>query len=211
MLALFIGGTIWIYNLSVNLVGSDKAWPVLAEVMPYGDEKPKGYSPTVFDPVLLQDSAVVRWFLEKGGPGMSEALVPADGHRVLVILEDANDSRPKGSGTRVSLWQLGPGDQVSEFAPPGTFDAMIGQPREGAEEIQLTLQGRVVTGERADIEGQEIPLAGVTDIQELVIDISEGRERPLLLRMLSTGEVKATEEELNRFLEPFQVWPDSPR
>ena len=141
---------------------------------------------------------------------MADVLVPV-GHRVIAIMEDPSDDRPVGSGTRLVLWQLGPNENVEDYATPGMFDELAAAPRENKEDIELVLQGKTVSGVRGDIIGQEIPFLGEQDIQELVIDLSEGRARSLVLRMISTGETRATEEELNRFLEPFQVWPDSPR
>ncbi len=209
-LALFIGGTIWIYSQFRDLVGPERAWPAVAEVLPYGDAPPSGYTSTLFDQAVLREAPLARWFLEKAGPGEADVFVPA-GHRVMTIMEDPNDDRPAGSGTRLVLWQLASNESVEDYASPGMFDELAAAPRENKEDVELVLQGKTVSGVRGDIIGQEIPLLGEQDIQELVIDLSEGRDRPLILRMVSTGETKATEEELNRFLEPFQVWPDSPR
>lgn len=209
-LALFIGGTIWIYSQFRDLVGPERAWPAVAEIMPYGETPPDGYTPTLIDQAVLREAPIARWFLEKAGPGEADVFVPV-GHRVITIMENPNDDRPAGSGTRLVLWQLGPMENVEDYATPGTFDELAAAPRENEEDVELVLQGKTVSGVRGDIIGQEIPFLGEQDIQELVIDLSQGRDRPLVLRMIATGETKATEEELNRFLEPFQVWPDSPR
>lgn len=206
-LALFIGGTIWMYSQFMSTTGPEKAWPALAEVMPYGEEPPDGYTPNVIDQAYLKESPLARWFLERAGPAAGDAFV-AEGHRILTILENPSDARPSGSGSRVVLWELGPGDAVEDFVPPATFNELVGAPRENEESVTLVLQGREVSGQRSDVVGQNLPLVGEQDIQELLLDITGDRERPLLLRLVSTGEVKATEAELNRVLEPFQVWPE---
>ena len=209
-LALFLGGTIWMYNQFMSTTGPEKAWPALAEVFPYGDTPPEGYTPNVIDEALLRDVPVVRWFVEQAGPAAGDVFLP-EGHRILTILENPSDARPSGSGSRVVLWQLGAGEAVDDYVAPATFNELAGAPRENVETVTIVLQGREIEGERSDIVGQNLPIIGEQDIQELLLNVTAGRPRPLMMRLVSTGEVKATEEELNRILEPFQVWPEDAR
>ncbi len=206
MLALFIGGTAWTFSSVYKSIGPEAAWPELAKVLPYGDERPEGYEPTIFDQDRLSKNRLTRYLIEKGGPEMAGTLGQA-GHVVFVITEEFEESRGAGSGSRLSLWQLAPGERPEDHQEPVVFNEVHGQARSDEETVEITLQGRKLEGRRYTVEGESLPMLGVQKMQILELDITGERDRALLLKLISTGEVAADEAELNRFLEPFQVWP----
>lgn len=206
LLVLFIGGSIWIGNWVTGKVGPEAAWPVIAELMPYGPEPPEGYQPMIFAADTLEG------FL-RSIPGMSdEQLADLD----LPVEQQIYINRVEGAGIDTSL--VG----VIYVFPDGTTeerrDEILhqeateltsgGQKTEPLREVELTFQGRTVTATRfAGInEFQRSFMEVDGPLQILEVDVSEGRERPVVLHL--TGPNQPTEQDLQVFFEPFDVWRD---
>jgi hypothetical protein len=208
-MALVIGCTGWAFSSVYKAIGPDKAWPLIAEVLPYGEEPPEGYEAVVFDSELIADSWLVRKLLESAGPEL-QGEMPKSGHRVFVINEAFDESRGAGSGSRFALWSLPPGEDPAESDPPAMFNEAAGMEQRDREELEVTLQGRTLPAVRYTAKTAALPYGGEQDQQYLELDLSAGRDGALFAKLISTGEVQANEEELNRFLAPFTVWESAP-
>ena len=206
---LTLGGFILLTYLGFrslySAIGPEKAWPLLAEVLPYGDEPPEGYEAVVFDSELLADSRLVGWMLERAGPGAAGEL-PQEGHRVFAVTETFEEKRGAGTGSRLHLWSLPAGQDPAETEPPVVFDEARFLEKQDEETLEVTLQGRTLTARRYTAQGQTLPYAGEQAQEYLEVDLTGSRDRALLAKLISTGDQRADEEELERFLEPFDVW-----
>ena len=54
VLVIVFGAMFWLGNKMYEQIGPEAAWPVIAEVMPYGPERPDGYMPMLIDVGNLQ-------------------------------------------------------------------------------------------------------------------------------------------------------------
>jgi hypothetical protein len=103
------------------------------------------------------------------------------------------------------LWRLPEGGDVNRVPEPLVFQS--GEQAEASQRsLEIELQGRRVGAIAYVTEGHQSPFAPQGRLEILEVDLTGERSRPLLLKLLSSGEQRADEAELRRFLEPFAVW-----
>lgn len=205
MLMLFIGVSVWFGDKMMSTFGPEAAWPVIGEIMPYGEEPPADYSPTLIDPRMI--TGMVSWV-----PGISKEDLDAEVPDMQVIVIDRTENDQRGDFTamfyRLPLGATEEDKREVMDAPavsPGAGEVEIS----GVEALELTLQGRKITGRRfdADSQGPPNPFGSQTAVQVLEIDLSEGRSRPLILQFTSNKKGAVLDgAALEDFLAPFQLW-----
>ncbi|MEZ5980154.1 MAG: hypothetical protein R3F34_18340 [Planctomycetota bacterium] len=211
-----IGFTIWFFNKLMAEIGPEAAWPVVAEVMPYGPEgsleddveaRPAGYVPAIFE----RDNFLVRTFASE------EDFEDFPFDAFLVITKEPDPSRPKGTGVNAMLIVFdGLLDKpVIDFVRDGQVldEVAKGERIEERSEGRRTLefQGREIDTFHIEIDpepGQQNPLMPDGEGPEgvLLLDVTGDRQRSVLLMCIATGEAEASVEEIEAFLRPFRVW-----
>lgn len=203
-LALLIGATWFGMSQVLSAIGPEQAWPVVAEVLPYGQEPPPNYRATLIDFEALADRPFVRRLMQ--GLDLDQAEVEGlAGQQVILLQEEFSSDKPAGTGSMALLWRLPPGGDVSRVPEPLVFQS--GDQAETSQRaLEVELQGRKLGAIAYVTEGHESPFAPKGRLEILEVDLTGERARPLVLKLLSSGEQRADEAELQRFLEPFAVW-----
>jgi hypothetical protein len=203
-LALLIAATWFGMNQVLSSIGPEKAWPVVAEVLPYGQEPPPRYRATLIDFDALAQRPLVRRLMQ--GLELDQQEVEAlGGQQVILLQEEFSSDKPAGTGSMALLWRLPEGGDVNRVPEPLVFQS--GEQAEASQRsLEIELQGRRVGAIAYVTEGHQSPFAPQGRLEILEVDLTGERSRPLLLKLLSSGEQRADEAELRRFLEPFAVW-----
>lgn len=203
-LAAFIGFT-W-YGLSqvMKAIGPEVAWPVVAEVLPYGESPPPRYQATLID----FDSITSPKLAGRLGRALkldNSGIQSLKGQQVILLQEQYDSNKPTGTGSMALLWRLPAGADAKSVPEPLVFQS--GEQAEASRRsVEISLQGRTVQAEAYATEGHKSPFAPNGKLEILEVDLTDGRARPLILKLLSSGDQRADGPELERFLAPFDVW-----
>lgn len=201
VLGLLTAGTLWFFNKMYGTFGPEAAWPEIAEVMPYGpttedvkELRPEGYSPFVIPLGQLVDMFGGEENLDVGSD--EEALATS----TIVVINRDKDRNSDGKQLTAILFRLGEGQDPDELQPALTQNAE----QEDLSEIEIDLQGRA-------LQGYEVFNTGDNGFSgeggwAWVVNLSEGRSRPLGLMLQTSGDQRVTQADVDVFLEPFNVW-----
>ena len=128
------------------------------------------------------------------------------GHQIVMLQEDFDLGKGDNDKSMAILWRLPPGGDTEGAELPRGFETGNSEPEGEPELLMMNLQGRDLeaTLTRWDSQTTQLGPSGAQTI--LALDITGERERPLMLKFITTGNVKADEAELQRFFEPFDVW-----
>jgi len=213
MLVALIATTIFLGNLARKHFGPEAAWPVVAEVMPYGDEgsfedvpelRPPGYEPGKFS----ADNPFIGAFLS------DEEVASLPFEHIVIFPSLMDVSQPRGTGVNLTVIifpDLIEGDPASYVFESPLMDGIVVD-RDEASDLgarRLTFQGREVDTLHRVVEfdqGQQIFPNGEGFEEMLLIDATGDRDRTVVLVFVATGEVGATIESAEEFALPFRVW-----
>jgi hypothetical protein len=207
VLVMFVGGMVWIGNVAYTAFGPEAAWPALAEVLPYGEQRPEGYQPMLVDAANLEK-------LLKRMPGFSDEDladldIPVDQQIYLQRLTGVDDQEIDTTlGAAIYVFPADtPLERRHEILHQHATELSAGGAEvEELRQVEITFQGRTTAA---------IRFAGINDFQNswrevdgpleiLEIDLSGGRQRPVVLHF--SGSEQPTEAELEEFFAPFDVW-----
>ena len=203
MIVLVFGGLFWAGNKFYSLMGPEAAWPQVAKIMPFGEERPEGYSAIVIDLEVLRG-------LMDYIPGMSEDELPDMPLQRIITLFRVDEDGDAVGNLAATLMVLPPGDlndeQLEELRAIADELSTGEKTEQEVETLQLTFQGREVTAARyASIASAAQQLQETTGPRQVLeIDLTNGREAPIVLQF--SDDEPPTVEELEAFFEPFDVW-----
>jgi hypothetical protein len=209
VLMALMGLFVWGANKVQQHFGPEAAWPVVAEVMPFGAEPPAGYTATI------QDLAEMNQWLRRLPRVDEQMLEDMPLHQQLTVLRTDPQGRFEAEPIEaLMMWRLpagAPPEELDRLANLGPMSPGVGQVTiTEAEPVEFTLQGRPVSAPRFAATPQvEKAFVFLNDpSQVLELRWIEGRERPLLVRFQVSGGGPELDlpARLQEFLTPFDVW-----
>jgi hypothetical protein len=216
MLLLAIGVTWWFGAKIAGIVDPEKAWPEVAELMPYGAVGPDGVQadhtvgrPAGLTPLMLPvDNVLFRQFVSEE----DIAALPVD--FVLFLQPDSNPSLPVGTG--VSLVAVVFRERVENpltlvVESPVLEELLKGKDAATTRGVfEAQFQGRAVQAHHiaAEIgEANQQMVANSEGLEDLLfVDVTGERTRSVVFLMAATGDATGSIDELENLLAPFRVW-----
>jgi hypothetical protein len=200
VLVLLMGAGFWLQSWAQKTFGPEAAWPIVQEVTPYGPEPPEGYLATIAGIGVLQE------MLERFGADTEaiEDLVIEQVVRIDRVID--GDTGEYAATYYIFKPGIGPERRVQELRKVASEYSAGGQEIGETRTVEIDFRGRTVEATRftgvQDLDSQMRQVNAPREVLE--IDLSEGRERPVVVQF--GGPEPPTEGELNTFFEPFDVW-----